>query len=147
MSIYKKVKTPTVLQMEIVECGAACLTMILSYYGKIIPLERMRVECGVSRDGVKASNIVLAGERLGLISKAYRKEPDQLRSMKPPMIIHWNFNHFVVLEGFKKDKVYLNDPAIGHVIVPFSEFDESFTGIVLTFEPKQDFQCSVKRLL
>lgn len=142
MSIYKKVKTPTVLQMEIVECGAACLTMILSYYGKIIPLERMRVECGVSRDGVKASNIVLAGERLGLISKAYRKEPDQLRSMKPPMIIHWNFNHFVVLEGFKKDKVYLNDPAIGHVIVPFSEFDESFTGIVLTFEPKQDFQCS-----
>ena len=92
--IYKKVKTPTVLQMEIVECGAACLTMILSYYGKIIPLERMRLECGVSRDGVRASNIVLAGERLGLISKAYRKEPEQLRYMKPPMIIHWNFNHF-----------------------------------------------------
>lgn len=143
--IYKKVKTPTVLQMEIVECGAACLTMILSYYGKIIPLERMRLECGVSRDGVRASNIVLAGERLGLISKAYRKEPEQLRYMKPPMIIHWNFNHFVVLEGLKKDKVYINDPAIGHVIVPFSEFDKSFTGIVLTFEPKEDFTPSGER--
>lgn len=140
--VYKRVKTPTVLQMEIVECGAACLTMILSYYGKIIPLERMRLECGVSRDGVRASNIVLAGERLGLISKAYKKEPEQLRNMKPPMIIHWNFNHFVVLEGLKKDKVYINDPAVGHVIIPFSEFDKSFTGIVLTFKPKEDFQPS-----
>ncbi len=138
--IYKRVKTTSILQMEMVECGSACLAMILAYYGKIIPLERMRVECGVSRDGVKASNIIRAGERLGLEAKAFRKEPEQLKYMKPPMIIHWNFNHFVVLEGIKKNTVYLNDPAVGHVRVSMEEFDKSFTGIVLTFEPKADFK-------
>lgn len=137
---FKRVKTPTVLQMEMVECGAASLDMILAYYGKLIPLEQMRVECGVSRDGVKASNIIRAGERLGLISKAYRKEPEDLKYMRPPMIIHWNFNHFVVLEGFGRNKVYLNDPALGHVTVSYEEFDKSFTGIVMTFKPKNDFK-------
>ncbi len=140
--VYKRVKTPTVLQMEVVECGSASLCMILAYYGKIIPLERMRIECGVTRDGVKAGNIIRAGERLGLKCKAYRKEPNDLRYMKPPMIIHWNFNHFVVFEGFKKNKIYLNDPAIGHVVVSYEEFDRSFTGVVLTFEPHEDFKKS-----
>lgn len=143
---FKRVKTPTVLQMEMVECGAASLDMILAYYGKIIPLEQMRVECGVSRDGVKASNIIRAGERLGLISKAYRKEPEDLKYMRPPMIIHWNFNHFVVLEGFGRNKIYLNDPAIGHTTVSYEEFDKSFTGIVMTFKPKDDFKPEGKKL-
>ena len=136
----RRAKTPTVLQMEMVECGAACLDMILAYYGKIIPLEQMRVECGVSRDGVKASNIIRAGEHLGLVSKAFRKEPEDLKHMNPPMIIHWNFNHFVVLEGFGRNKIYLNDPAIGHTSVSYEEFDRSFTGIVMTFSPKEDFK-------
>ena len=137
---FRRVKTPTVLQMEMVECGAACLDMILAYYGKIIPLEQMRVECGVSRDGVKASNIIRAGERLGLVSKAFRKEPEDLKHMSPPMIIHWNFNHFVVLEGFGRNRIYLNDPAIGHTAVSYEEFDKAFTGIVMTFSPKDDFK-------
>lgn len=141
---YRRVKTPTILQMEIVECGSACLTMILAYYGKIIPLERMRIECGVTRDGVKAGNIIRAGERLGLACKAYKKEPQDLKYMKPPMIIHWNFNHFVVLEGFKNNKIYLNDPAVGHTIISYEEFDKCFTGVVLTFSPKEDFQPSGK---
>jgi NHLM bacteriocin system ABC transporter peptidase/ATP-binding protein len=144
--VYKRVKTPTVLQMEVVECGSACLTMVLAYYGKVIPLERMRIECGVTRDGVKASNIVRAGERLGLKCKAYKKEPNDLKYMKPPMIIHWNFNHFVVFEGFKRDKIYLNDPAVGHVAVSYEEFDKAFTGVVITFEPKEDFQKSGERM-
>lgn len=142
---FKRVKTPTVLQMEMVECGAASLDMILAYYGKIIPLEQIRVECDVSRDGVKASNIIRAGERLGLISKAYRKEPEDLKYMRPPMIIHWNFNHFVVFEGFGKNKIYLNDPALGHVTVSYEEFDKSFTGIVMTFKPKDDFKAEGRK--
>ncbi len=142
---FKRVKTPTVLQMEMVECGAASLDMILAYYGKIIPLEQIRVECDVSRDGVKASNIIRAGERLGLISKAYRKEPEDLKYMRPPMIIHCNFNHFVVFEGFGKNKIYLNDPALGHVTVSYEEFDKSFTGIVMTFKPKDDFKAEGRK--
>lgn len=143
--VFKRVKTPSVLQMEMVECGSACLTMILSYYGQVIPLERMRIECGVSRDGVKASNIVRAGEHLGMEVRAYKKEPEELKYMQPPMIIHWNFNHFVVFEGFKKNKAYLNDPAIGHVSVSMEEFDKSFTGVVLTFKPKDDFKPNNKK--
>ena len=129
------------MQMEALECGAASLCMVMAYYEKWVPLEQVRRDCGVSRDGSKASNILKAARSYGFTAKGYRFEPEQLREKGTfPCIIHWEFNHFVVCDGFKGNKVYLNDPAKGNYTVSVERFDESFTGICLMIEPGEDFE-------
>ena len=138
-------KVPVIMQMEAVECGAACLCMILAYHGKWLPLELVRSDCGVSRDGCSAKNVVKAARAYGLDAKGLRMEPSELRKVDLPVIIHWNFNHFVVLNGFKKDRAVINDPARGTVEVTPEEFDKSFTGIVLRFQKTDRFVPEGKR--
>jgi NHLM bacteriocin system ABC transporter peptidase/ATP-binding protein len=136
----KCVKVPVVMQMEALECGAACLCMILAYHGKWIPLEQVRSDCGISRDGSTASNINKAARAYGFLTKANKYDVKAARELAIyPAIIHWNFNHFVVLNGFKGSKAVINDPARGLVEVTAEEFDQSFTGICLQFEPSESF--------
>ena len=144
--VMKRVaKVPVVMQLEALECGAACLCMILAYYNKWIPLEQVREDCGVSRDGSNAKNVLKAARFYGLDAKGYRYEPEALKEHGSfPCIIHWNFNHFVVLDGFRNGKAYLNDPARGTYSVPMEAFDEAFTGICLQFEPTETFVPSGK---
>ncbi|MBQ1691779.1 MAG: hypothetical protein II017_03125, partial [Erysipelotrichaceae bacterium] len=139
-------KVPVIIQMEALECGATSLAMILAYYDKWVPPEQVRVDCGVSRDGSNAKNVLLAARNYGLDAKGYRFEPESLKEEGIfPCIIHWNFNHFVVCDGFKGNKAYLNDPARGFVKVSMEEFDKSFTGIALLMEPTEKFEPGGKR--
>ena len=141
-----RVKVPVVMQLEALECGAASLTMLMAYYGKWVPLEQVRADCGVSRDGSKAKNILVAARSYGFKAKGYRCELNALKNdMEYPCIIHWNFCHFVVLDGFKGNYAYINDPARGEVRVSMEEFDRSFTGITLSITPGDDFKPSGKR--
>jgi NHLM bacteriocin system ABC transporter peptidase/ATP-binding protein len=139
--LRKKVKrTPVILQMEAVECGAAALAIILAYHGAWISLEQLRIACGVSRDGSKASNIVRAARRYGLVARGYSVELPALVQIPKPCIIHWNFNHFVVLEGIKGGHAYINDPATGRRRISRAELDLAFTGVVLAFECGEEFK-------
>jgi NHLM bacteriocin system ABC transporter peptidase/ATP-binding protein len=133
-------RTPTILQMEALECGAACLAMIFASYGLWIPLEQLRVACGVSRDGSKAGNILKAARRFGFVAKGFRKEPATLHELPMPCIIHWNFNHFVVLEGIDRGRVHINDPAVGRRQIGMAELDAAFTGVVLALVPSKEFK-------
>lgn len=138
-------RTPTVYQMEISECGAASLSMIMRYYGRFVGLEQLRVDTGVSRDGCNAKNICIAAEKYGLSTKGRNKSTKKLvDTIKPPCIIHWNFNHFVVYEGRKHKHYYINDPALGRRRLSFEELDDGFTGVVLLFEKNENFTKSKK---
>ena len=135
-----RAKVPVIIQMEALECGAACLAMIMAYYDKWVPLEQLRVDCGVSRDGSNAKNVLVAARSYGFDAGGYRLEPEDLVKRGTfPCIIHWNFNHFVVLCGFHGGKAILNDPARGTVAVPMEEFDKSFTGVCLAITPGKNF--------
>ena len=139
-------KVPVVMQLEALECGAAALAMVMAYYGKWVPLEQARIDCGVSRDGSKAKNIYIAAQHYGFDVKAYSMSPESIREKgKYPCIIHWNMNHFVVLNGFRGKNVYINDPARGTVKVTWDEFDKSFTGVVLIPTPSDKFEPGGKR--
>lgn len=139
VSAARRVRTPSVLQMEGTECGAASLGMVLAHYNRWVPLEELRVQCGVSRDGASAAGIVRAARGYGLIAKGYRLSAERAREIAQPSIIYWNLNHFLVLEGSRGDEVHLNDPAEGPRTVSVSQFEASFTGLVLQLEPGPDF--------
>ncbi|MBQ7816159.1 MAG: NHLP family bacteriocin export ABC transporter peptidase/permease/ATPase, partial [Oscillospiraceae bacterium] len=145
MKNSKRVKTPTIYQMEATECGAASLSMVFGYYGKFLPLEQMRIETGVSRDGCNAKNILRAARKFGLEAKGYKKSLESLLKCPGPCIIHWNFNHFVVWEGVEGKYAYINDPAMGRRKLTIEEVDDCYTGITLVFSVTDKFEKSKRK--
>ncbi|MEV6551479.1 NHLP family bacteriocin export ABC transporter peptidase/permease/ATPase subunit [Streptomyces sp. NPDC051597] len=145
----RTVRTPTVLQMEALECGAASLAMVLAHHGRHVPLEELRIACGVSRDGSRASNVLKAARSYGLTAKGMQMEPAALAEVPAPAILFWEFNHYVVYDGMGRRLgrrgVYINDPDKGRRFVPAEDFDTSFTGVVLVLEPGDGFRRGGRR--
>ena len=145
--VYRRTKTPTILQMEASECGAAALAIIMAYYGCYVPLEKLRNECGVSRDGSNALNLVTVARRYGFEASGAKTEDIRTfedKELVLPVILHWKFNHFVVLEGVKGHRYYINDPATGPRVIDYDEMDNHFTGVLLLFEPGPEFKTQGK---
>ena len=133
------------MQLETLECGAASLCMIMAYFGRWIPLEQLRKECGVSRDGSNLRSIYLVAKKYKLSPKAFQCSAEQLRDNGTyPCIVFWNYNHFIVVDGFRGNKVYVNDPAAGEFAMSFEEFSNSYSGICMMFEPEEDFETGGK---
>lgn len=132
-------RTPSILQRDVLECGAASLAMIFAYWGKTVDLDLLCTETNVSPDGCNAADIVRAAKRFGMDCRGYRREPEQLLQMPMPCILHWDFNHFLVLEEIEDGIAYLNDPASGHKEITMEELDKHFTGVVLTFRPTEEW--------
>lgn len=139
MQIKRRKKTPIVIQMEAVECGAAALGIILSYYGRYVSLEELRSKCGVSRNGVNAFDMVQAAKSYGLEAEGFRVEFDNLKEIECPVVLYWKFNHFVVLEKIDQDWAYINDPAFGYRKISLIELAKFYSGIVLEMKPGPDF--------
>lgn len=140
-AIMSRVKTPTILQMENVECGAAALAIILAYYQCYVPLTELRTECGISRDGSRADNILKAARRYGMKAQgALVEDWEEVFELTLPCIAFWGFNHFVVIEGKEDNKIFINDPAIGPRAISAEEFDKSFTGVILLLKPDKNFK-------
>jgi ATP-binding cassette subfamily B protein len=140
-SIRRRIKAPTVLQYEAVECGAASLKIVLAFFGRVVPLAELRERCGISRDGVTAVQLKRTAQTYGLEVHAYRRSAEQLRAQVAlPAVLFWDFNHFLVLEGFENNKAFLSDPASGRRSVTWDEFQTSFTGVVLEFKPGATFE-------
>lgn len=140
----KRKSTPTILQMEGTECGAASLAMMLAHFGCWVPLEKLRIDCGISRDGSKAINILKAARQYGMKAQGFRCEPRDLEYFPKPLIMHWGFNHFLIYEGRKGKNHYLNDPALGPRKVQFDEVDKNFTGITIIAQPDTEFKPNAK---
>ena len=136
----RRVHTPLMLQQEETECGAVSLGIVLAYFGRWVSMEELREACAVNRDGCDAADISRAARQYGLEAQGWRREPEQLRDMDLPLIIFWEFNHFLVLEGFRGPNYLVNDPANGHRVIDDEEFDQGFTGVPLSFRRGLDFQ-------
>jgi len=136
----RRARTPLMLQQEETECGAVALGIVLAHFGRWVPMEELREACAVNRDGCDAADISRAARQYGLEPQGWRKEPDQLREMEMPLILFWEFNHFLVLEGFRGPDYLVNDPANGHRVIDDEEFDEGFTGVALSFRRGADFR-------
>ncbi|HUR54575.1 MAG TPA: cysteine peptidase family C39 domain-containing protein, partial [Gemmataceae bacterium] len=141
----RRAKTPTVLQAESAECGAAALGIILGYHGRFIPATELRERCGVSRDGSRASNVVRAARSYGMEAAGLMRPVTAVGELQTPFIAFWNFSHFVVVEEVGRSQVRVNDPAGGHRVLTPNEFGEGYSGVVLTFKKGPEFKTGGER--
>ncbi len=136
----RRVRTPTLLQNDPAECGAISLGIVLAFFGRWVPIEELRAACDVTRDGCDGVDLLRAARHFGLKPQGWRKEPHQLHAMRMPLILFWDFSHFLVLEGHARGRYYVNDPDSGRRTINEDEFDKGFTGVAVSFEPGPDFE-------